>query len=375
MLIVLLLLLIIILIAVVILTSGGKKWREFYVNGADAGFSLGEMRMLKKAAEQAGLDNPTSIFFSIDQLDHSISVLSNTIDNIGLEYAPEESELLKKLYEYRKTIEFNKPRYKNGIKHTLELKEGQFIKIALGSSGLFNSEILEIDEQYLTIAYPTGNSLPQGASWRGQSLRIYFHKKNDASYYFESQVKDDYFDRSFKLLHISHSGQILRSQRRKSIRTKADFPVTIFPLKELSQVDNLILTEGGFRGEMQDISEDGASLVIGGRGKEGLLLKLQFQMGNSVIVICGVIRFFDYLDDVDRSVLHLQFMKPDEETRNKILSYVYDVHRSHVLEPEINDGDVEKIQIKDNLSEDSEEAELIEMIEEADDEMDMELLI
>ncbi len=367
--IVILLMLIIVLSAVIILTGGGKKWREFYVNGADAGFSVSEMRLLKKAAEQAGLENPTSIFFSIDKLDYSISVLSQIVEDNGMEYTPEESELLKKLYEYRKHIEFNKPRYKSGIKHTLELKENQPVKIALGKSGLFHSEILEVDEDYLTISYPSGNTLPQGVTWRGQNLRVYFQKTNDASYYFESKVKDDYYDRSFKLLHISHSGSILRSQRRKSVRTKAEFPVTVFILQDLSQVDNLVIAEGGFRGEMMDVSEDGASLIIGGHGKDGLLMKIQFQMQNSIIVVCGVIRYFEYQEDVDRSILHLQFMQPDEETRNKILSYVYDVHRTERT-PLEEEEDV--LPIEEYLGEDPDEAELIEMMEEGIGEEELE---
>lgn len=358
------LLLIIVFITVFIITSGGKKWRDFYVNGTDAGFSIREMRMLKKAADQVGLENPTSIFFSIDKLDHSISVISKIVDDNGIEYTPEESELLKKLYEYRKTIEFNKPRYKSGIKHTIELKEGQKVKIALGKSGLFNSQIIEVNADFLTISYPSGNTLPQSVSWRGKSLRVYFQKSNDASYYFETHVKDDYYDRSFKLLHISHSSSILRSQRRKSIRTKAVFPVTIFILKDLSQVDNLVQAEGGYRGEMKDISEDGASLVVGGQGKDGILMKLQFQMENSILVVCGVIRYFEYLEDVDRSILHLQFMQPDEETRNKILSYVYNVHRGE-RNDETDDGG--HIADESFFYEDGEEAELIEMIE---DELD-----
>lgn len=357
-------------VTVLLVTGTGKQWREFYVRGADAGFSIGEMKMLRSAAEQAGLENPVSIFFSIDQLDHSISVLSNYVEDNGIEYTPEESALLRKLYDYRKTIEFNKPRYKSGLKHTIELKEGQPLKIALGKSGLFNSEILEIDENYLVISYPSGNTLPQGVTWRGQNLRVYFQKKNDASYYFESRVKDDYFDRSFKLLHIAHSGNILRSQRRNSIRTKAEFPVTIFPLQDMSQVDNVIMSEGGFRGEMQDISEDGASLIIGGKGKEGLLLKLQFQLSDSILVVCGVIRYFEYNPDQERSILHLQFTRPDDETRNKILSFVYDVHRRREreeggddLEPVIDDDD-EGPYPDEPLDE---EAELLEMIEESDE--------
>lgn len=355
-------------VTVLLIVGTGKKWREFYVRGADAGFSIGEIKMLKSAAEQAALENPVSIFFSIDQLDHSISVLTKYVEDNGIEYTPEESALLRKLYDYRKTIEFNKPRYKSGIKHTIELKPGQLVKLALGKSGLFNSEILEVDENFITISYPRGNTLPQGVSWRGQNLRVYFEKNNDASYYFESYVKDDYFDRSFKLLHIAHSGNILRSQRRKSIRSKAEFPVTIFPLQDVSQVDNVIMSEGGFRGEMQDISEDGASLIIGGKGKEGLLLKLQFQLSDSILVICGIIRYFEYNPDLDRSVLHLQFMKPDEETRNKILSFVYDVHRNRKIssveeeeEPEI----LEEEALEDPLDE---EAELLEMIENEEEE-------
>ncbi|MCP4163507.1 MAG: PilZ domain-containing protein, partial [Deltaproteobacteria bacterium] len=285
MLIIIILLLLIILIPVILLTGKGRKWSNFYVKGTDAGFNMSEMRLLRKAAQQSNLENPSSIFFSIDQLDHSISVLSNIVEENGVEYTREENELLEKLYEYRKKIEFNKPRYKSGIKHTIELSAGQRINIALGKVGVFKSEIEEVTEGYITISFPSGNNLPNGTSWRGKKLRVYFQKSNDASYFFETQVKDDYFDRSFKLLHIAHSSSILRSQRRKSIRTKACFPVTIFPLKELDQADNLVLTDGGFRGEMQDISEDGASLIIGGKGKDGLVVKLQFQLGNSLLVV------------------------------------------------------------------------------------------
>jgi len=130
--IVFLLLLLIISIPLILLSGNGKKWSGFYIKGTDAGFSMGEMKFLKAAAEQADLENPTSIFFSIDQLDHSISILSNTIDKEGFENSSEKSDLLEKLYKYRKKIEFNKPRYKNGIRHTLELNVGQSIKIALG---------------------------------------------------------------------------------------------------------------------------------------------------------------------------------------------------------------------------------------------------
>lgn len=363
---VIVILLLVITGALVFLVAGsGRKWREFYVRGADAGFSIAEIKMLKNAAEQAGLEKPVSIFFSIDQLDHSISVLSKYVEDNGIEYTPEESALLRKLYEYRKSIEFNKPRYKNGIRHTIELKPGQKIRLALGKSGLFESEILEVDEKFLVIAYPTGNTLPQGTTWRGQSLRVYFQKKNDASYYFESRVKDDYFDRTFKLLHISHSGTILRSQMRRSVRTKAEFPVTIYPLQDISQVDNVVLSEGGFRGEMQDLSEDGASLIIGGQGKEGLLLKIQFQMEDALLVVCGVIRYFEYNSDLDRSILHIQFMEPGEETKNKILSFVYDVHRGQKFIDEAG----EAVPVEDEPAIRGDDAELLEMMEDDDEDV------
>ncbi len=164
-----LLIILIISIPLVLFAGKGRKWSGFYVKGAEAGFSMSEMKFLRKAAEQGDLDNPASIYFSIDQLDHSISMLSNTVEQQGLTESVEECELLEKLYEYRKKIEFNKPRYKYGIKHTIELKIGQRIKIALGKGGLFRSEILEIDDTFLTISYPTGNTLPKGTTWRGKN--------------------------------------------------------------------------------------------------------------------------------------------------------------------------------------------------------------
>jgi len=63
-------------------------------------------------------------------------------------------------------------------------------------------------------------------------------------------------------------------------------------------------------------------------------------------------------------------MKPDDETKNKILSHVYNVHRKKKLSgvPD-NLIDEEDDQMSDEyFSDDAEEAELIEMIEEIEEE-------
>jgi hypothetical protein len=47
-----------------------KSWIKFFAKGKDAGFSLGEIELLRRLAVKSHLDDPSSLFWSQHQLDN-----------------------------------------------------------------------------------------------------------------------------------------------------------------------------------------------------------------------------------------------------------------------------------------------------------------
>ena len=52
--------------------GGNFPWIQFYVKGKESGFSFKEVNLLRKVAVENHLENPTTLFWSIRQLDRCI---------------------------------------------------------------------------------------------------------------------------------------------------------------------------------------------------------------------------------------------------------------------------------------------------------------
>ena len=76
---------------------------------------------------------------------------------------------------------------------------------------------------------------------------------------------------------------------------------------------------------LEDISEDGALIRIGGKGVSNLHIKLQFTIGESFIVMSGFVRGVEYDEEKNQSKLHFECTYIDTPMKNAILSYVYNV--------------------------------------------------
>jgi hypothetical protein len=74
-----------------------------------------------------------------------------------------------------------------------------------------------------------------------------------------------------------------------------------------------------------DISEDGAAILIGGRAKVGLPLKIQFKIAGKTIIMCGVVKGINFNQNKKQSILHIQATQPSFQMKNNILSYVYNL--------------------------------------------------
>lgn len=301
---------------------------EFYSKGMDAGFSLSEISLLWSAASRANLENLPAIYGSVEELDKAINQIAGSKKFSDRKGIDPETQILKKLFEYRKKVEMSRPKYRSGLKSTRNIAIGQKLTIRADGAGVYSSKVIENEQSYLTIAIPIGEALPVGFSWRRVKINVYFWRKEDAGYFFQTRVVDKFYDRRNLHFRIYHSDNILRSQKRRSVRAPARISARLYPLKGLDDANQWMESSPGLSCLLVDLSEDGAALKIGGRGKKNQAFKLQFKLREEIIVVTGVVKRVQYKNKEDESTLHVEFLPPPENTRMILLSYVFDIDRS-----------------------------------------------
>ncbi len=305
--------------------GGSFPWFHFYAKGKEAGFSFKEVNMLRKVAVENRLSNPTSLFWSIKQLDRSIRGMIIRFHAENAMHDEANIHFLSKLFEFRKVVEMNLPKYKIGLKTTRKIPARQHLKVTLPGIGVYFSQVVENQRRYIAVSYPEGPKLPPGFEFKGQRITVYFWRQEDAGYVFESRVLEDFLDRKYPILYISHSDSLIRSQKRRSVRVPINQPAYLFTLKHINEANEEVETTRGLRCRLQDLSEDGAALYIGGRAKVGLSVKLQFKLSDSTIVMSGIVKGVNFHQKKNTSVLHVQALPPSKRMSNRILAYVYNI--------------------------------------------------
>jgi c-di-GMP-binding flagellar brake protein YcgR len=324
----LLILVLALLIAALVLGMRGAKrfsWLEYYLKTREAGMSRSDARKLKDAAILAGLADPTNVLWSPRDLDRAIAVLAARLKQEGSEAGREGILLMDRAYALRKSIEFDQPRFKYGIRSSRHIAQGQRLRVLVHGVGVLGSTVIDNQNRYIVISYPSGGRLPRGWVWKGKKVSIYFWRKEDAGYVFDSYVIDDLRIRGVPVLQISHSEALLRTQKRKSVRARSRLPAYLYLLKRIEGAYEKPERAPGFRAMVQDLSEDGAAVAIGGKAVPGLQVKLQFGLDEASIVMSGTVRSVDYDAAANRSVLHVEAVTPSPRMRNAIRSYVYNI--------------------------------------------------
>ncbi len=318
------------LVTITLGSRGSKRysWFEYYAKGKEAGFSLGQTRKLKSMARMAGFADPTEIFWTLKALDRIIAVLNRSRNALPRGADREGEQLLERLYEYRKRLEFDQPKYKMGIKSSHQLTANQRVRILVHGVGVFNSTLIDVHERYLVCTYPIGVKIPAGFTWKGRRVSVYFWRQEDAGYVFDTYVIDDLRIRSVPVLHLAHSEALFRTQKRKSVRARSRISAYMYLLKRVEGAYEKPEREPGLRCVIQDLSEDGFAVLIGGKAKAGVNLKIQFFLGEEQVVMSGTARGFDYWPESNRSVVHVEAVRPSPRTRNLIRSYVYTARAS-----------------------------------------------
>ena len=305
--------------------GGNFPWLQFFTKGKESGFSFREINLLRKIAVENRLENPTSLFWSIKQLDRSIKGTIIKFRAEGRDNDHHSIHFVSKLFDFRKKVELSLPKYTLGLKTTRNITTHQRLKVTLPGLGTYISTVVENLRRYMAISYPDGPKLPPGFSWKGQKINIYFWRADDAGYVFEAKVLDDFITQRYPILHISHSDNLIRSQKRQSVRVEVSKPAYLYPQSSLSSSNEAEESSPGLRCRLIDISEDGAAVLIGGRGKVGLAAKIQFNLTSSTIVMTGIVKGVTFNQKKNQSILHLQAVPLGEKQRNNVLSFVYNL--------------------------------------------------
>jgi c-di-GMP-binding flagellar brake protein YcgR len=306
---------------------GAKRysWVEFYLRAREAGMSMPEARQLREAAVLSGLGDPTNILWSPRDMDRALAVLSASLKRDGRDRGREGVLLMDKAYALRKGIEFEQPRFKYGIRSSRQIGAGQRLRILVHGIGVFGATVIDNHQRYLVVSYPAGGRLPKDWVWKGKKVSVYFWRREDAGYVFDSYVIDDLRIRSVPVLQVSHSEALLRTQKRKSVRARSRIPAFLYLLKRIEGAYEKPERVPGLRAVVQDLSEDGAAVAIGGKAHPGLQVKLQFGLEERSVVMSGTVRSVDFDAEANRSVLHVEAVKPSPRMRNAIRSFVYNI--------------------------------------------------
>lgn len=298
---------------------------KFCTEGIDQKFSFSEILTLWKLAQMCDLEEPVTLYYSVPSLSRCITHIIEDSQAKGTQDSPKVQEFLSKLYKYRTRIELDADQ-KKGLDSTKRLDKGQKLRIILSGKGLFESEILN-NGRDLIIKLPTQKGVLKlkGDEWTDQEINVYLWRKGDANYVFDSRVLSSGVFNGQSALYITHSEKMLRAQKRRSVRCECHVPAQLYIIKEKIINYSTIETAPGYRCVLEDISEDGAMIRIGGKGVANINIKLQFELENSFIIMFGTIKAVEYNASINQSRLHFECVHVDPVMKNFILSFVYKV--------------------------------------------------
>ncbi|MDR2746537.1 MAG: PilZ domain-containing protein [Treponema sp.] len=317
------------------------SWIQFFAKGTDSGFSLREIELLRKLAVRCNLQEPSSLFWSQEQLDKCIRALVKSQKTGGEAEDTGGQDFLSKLYEYRKKVEMEKTGVKSGISNSRQISEGQNLRVLVPGTGVFRSQMIRNTSENIIISRPVNDKVGSGFSWTGTKISIYFWRENDAGYVFDTEVLDEVFSKGISSLKIGHVNSLYRTQKRKSIRIKINKPAYLYllgPDEETGKIE----TVPGARCILEDLSETGCAVIIGGQAAAGMRIKVQFALDGTPICMSGTVRSVDYKEAFQRSLLHIEADPLPLYAQNKIMGEVFGMQE--------DDGDELPYRVRDDNS-------------------------
>lgn len=307
------------------LYSLNKVRIDFFFRGTDEGFSSSEINLLWKVSEECHLEEPVSLYYSLPSLSRCISHIKSKAEDEGDINSSKTQAMLSKLYEYRNKIEKDADK-KRGLESTRALADHQKLRIILPGKGVFSSEIMN-NGKVMTIKVPTqkGQITIDGKHWIGESISVYLWRSGDARYVFDTKVTGECLFLGKPCITLEQTTHLVRTQKRNAIRAKCHIIANLYILKDNVINYNEISTKPGLKCLLEDISENGAMIRIGGKGVANIQIRLQYQLDSRLVVMFGVVRTVEYNAELKQSRLHFECVHIEPVMKNIVLSYVFNI--------------------------------------------------
>jgi c-di-GMP-binding flagellar brake protein YcgR len=278
--------------------------------------------LLWKVSTLCELENPLSLFYSDESLKRCmeyVSSIASSDDSARMQL------ILSKLFQYKTKLQ-NESDDKRNLESTKSLDVGQKLRIIFPGKGVFTSEILANGSE-LIISVPKQKNLVTITSedWVGNVINVYLWRKGDARYVFDTTVTSQGLYIGKSSISLKHSYNLVRTQKRKSVRAKCKINGQLFIVKSDDVDIYSIETKNGYKCLIEDISESGALIRIGGKGIQNVKIKLQFTVFNRLILMFGIIRTVEFNETENQTLLHFECTHIDTSMKNDVLRYVYNI--------------------------------------------------
>lgn len=280
--------------------------------------------LLHSIAKQAQMEEPIALYLSVPALNQAIARIIRDAREKGTESSERIQEFLSKMYKYRTKVELD-PKNSRAMKSTRSLAPGQRIRVVLKGMGVFSSRVINAGrELVIELPYQKDRAFIAGSDWIGKSISVYLNRPGDASYVFDSVVHNAVTAGNKTSLFLAHSDNLIRTQKRKSVRCACQIFAQLYLVRP--EMDRgTVEVEPGLKCLIEDISEDGAMIRIGGAGKKDICIKVQFPLDDKMVVMFGIVRAVEYNAQSNQSRLHFEYIEADPVVKNSILTYVYKI--------------------------------------------------
>ena len=306
--------------------SALKNYLHFFITGLDSGFKPSQIIFLGKIASSTGLEDPTTLFWSVNSLDRCTAEIVRRAKATGTANDTDTQTLLSGLYSYRTKLEFEQAKKRRGVQSSRDIDVGQRIRVLLRGIGVFSSRVVRNTPKSLVIDFPTSVKIPgTSIDWTNKPVSIYFWRHDDAGYVFDTVVIPDPVSAGKAIIHVAHADNLVRSQKRKSVRVRCSIYAQMYLVKPGEVLESALEPEPGMKCLIEDLSEDGAMVLIGGKAAKGMQIKLQFMVHEVLIVMAGVIRAVEYNQDANQSRIHFECGALNPRMKNAVLTFVYNV--------------------------------------------------
>ena len=294
--------LILVILILVFLYTQFKSKIEFYITGLDSKFSISDLNLLWNVAKYCELENPNALFFSLPALTKCMTKITSDASEEGNEKDPKLQVLLSKLFDFRTKLQ-NESDEKKGLNSTTGLEKGQKLRIILPGKGVFASKVLNNGKEIIVTVPRQKNLIPiSSENWVGKVINVYLWRKGDARYVFDTTVTQNGLFLGKSALFLKHSSNLVRTQKRKAVRVKCEIYGMLYIIQRDKVDVNAIETQNGFRCLIEDISESGALIRIGGKGVQNVKIKLQYNIHNKLILMVGVVRTVEFNEEKNQKI-------------------------------------------------------------------------